>query len=90
MAGVYGLYQPDTIHSYTINGKHYTVTANEGDSRDWWFQANDKQACLNAGGKEFDKDDGCLAYSEETRAGKLLLSANNPAKEHMSKKNWVG
>lgn len=84
--GVYGLYQPDTIHSYTINGKHYTVTANEGDSRDWWFQVNDKQACLNAGGKEFDKDDGCLAYSEETRAGKLLLSANNPAKEHMSKK----
>lgn len=84
--GAYGLYQPDTIHSYTINGKHYTVTANEGDSRDWWFKASDKQACLDAGGKEFDKNDGCLAYSEEIRAKKLPLSANNLAKTHMSNK----
>lgn len=84
--GAYGLYQPDTIHSYTINGKHYTVTANEGDSRDWWFKASDKQACLDAGGKEFDKSDGCLAYSEEIRAKKLPLSATNLAKTHMSNK----
>lgn len=84
--GVYGLYQPDTIHSYTINGKHYTVTANEGDSRDWWFKASDKQACLDAGGKEFDKNDGCLTYSEEIRAKKLPLSATNLTKTHMSNK----
>ena len=32
---VFGLYQPDSIASYSINGKTYLVTANEGDSRDY-------------------------------------------------------
>ncbi|HCH00360.1 MAG TPA: alkaline phosphatase [Vibrio sp.] len=83
--GVYGLYQPDTIHSYTVNGKSYIVTANEGDSRDWWFEESDKQACINAGGENYDEEDGCLAYSEETRAAKLPLADDNPAKQNMSK-----
>lgn len=30
---VYGLYQPDTIVSYSLNGKDYLVSANEGDDR---------------------------------------------------------
>jgi hypothetical protein len=30
---VYGMYEPDGIASYQINGKTYLVTANEGDSR---------------------------------------------------------
>ncbi len=34
-AGVYGLYQPDTIASYSINGADFIVTANEGDARDY-------------------------------------------------------
>ncbi|AFY48615.1 hypothetical protein Nos7524_2790 [Nostoc sp. PCC 7524] len=32
---VLGMYQPDGITSYTINGKTYIVTANEGDARDY-------------------------------------------------------
>jgi len=32
---VFGLYQPDTIASYSVNGEHFVVTANEGDSRDY-------------------------------------------------------
>ena len=32
---VYGLYQPDTIVSYQVNGKDYIVSANEGDDRDY-------------------------------------------------------
>jgi hypothetical protein len=32
---VYGMYEPDGIASYQINGKTYLVTANEGDSRDY-------------------------------------------------------
>lgn len=32
---VLGLYQPDTIASYSVSGKTYLVTANEGDSRDY-------------------------------------------------------
>ncbi|NES06480.1 MAG: PEP-CTERM sorting domain-containing protein [Okeania sp. SIO2F4] len=32
---VFGIYQPDEIASYTVGGKTYLVTANEGDSRDY-------------------------------------------------------
>jgi len=31
---VFGLYQPDAIASYAVNGQTYYVTANEGDARD--------------------------------------------------------
>ncbi|SGY91148.1 Alkaline phosphatase [Moritella viscosa] len=34
-AGVYGLYQPDTIASYSIDGADFIVTANEGDARNY-------------------------------------------------------
>jgi len=30
---VFGMYQPDSIDSYTVNGTTYYVTANEGDAR---------------------------------------------------------
>ncbi|MEC7120757.1 MAG: choice-of-anchor I family protein [Pseudomonadota bacterium] len=33
--GVRGLYLPDAISSYRVNGKTYIVTANEGDARAW-------------------------------------------------------
>ncbi|MEB3337699.1 MAG: choice-of-anchor I family protein [Leptolyngbyaceae bacterium] len=32
---VFGLYQPDSIASFTANGQTYYVTANEGDTRDY-------------------------------------------------------
>ena len=32
---VVGMYQPDTIATYTSGGKQYYVTANEGDARDY-------------------------------------------------------
>lgn len=32
---VLGMYQPDAVASYTVNGATYLVTANEGDARDW-------------------------------------------------------
>ncbi|MFD1383024.1 choice-of-anchor I family protein [Rhodanobacter aciditrophus] len=39
---VYGMYQPDSIATYTIGGKDYFVTANEGDSRaDWGTEQTD-------------------------------------------------
>lgn len=31
--GLYGVYQPDTIRVYAVGGRHYLVTANEGDAR---------------------------------------------------------
>ncbi|MBP6536237.1 MAG: choice-of-anchor I family protein, partial [Xylophilus sp.] len=33
--GLRGLYLPDSISSYTVGGKTYLVTANEGDARAW-------------------------------------------------------
>jgi len=33
--GVWGMYQPDAMASYTVKGKTYLVTANEGDARAW-------------------------------------------------------
>ncbi|MFA3790681.1 choice-of-anchor I family protein [Aliiglaciecola sp. SL4] len=35
VAGLYGMYQPDTIASYQWNGATFILSANEGDSRDW-------------------------------------------------------
>lgn len=32
---VFGMYQPDAIASYTVNGQTYFITANEGDARDY-------------------------------------------------------
>lgn len=32
---VLGMYQPDAIAAYTVNGETYVVTANEGDARDY-------------------------------------------------------
>ncbi|BAT53969.1 5'-nucleotidase/2',3'-cyclic phosphodiesterase [Nostoc sp. NIES-3756] len=32
---VFGMYQPDAIASYTVNGQTYYITANEGDARDY-------------------------------------------------------
>ncbi|MEC8886505.1 MAG: choice-of-anchor I family protein [Pseudomonadota bacterium] len=34
-AGVYGVYMPDAITSYDVDGATYLVTANEGDAREW-------------------------------------------------------
>lgn len=33
--GLYGMYMPDAIDSYTVGGQTYLVTANEGDAREW-------------------------------------------------------
>ena len=33
--GLRGLYQPDSIAAYTVRGRTYLVTANEGDAREW-------------------------------------------------------
>ncbi len=33
--GLKGMYMPDGIQSYSVGGKTYLVTANEGDAREW-------------------------------------------------------
>lgn len=75
--GLFGMYQPDTMDSFTWNGANFIVTANEGDGREYFFDAADEATCLNTlGGIDYDEDDGCLAFIDETRVEDLTLAAN--------------
>ncbi len=70
------MYQPDTISSYTWKGANFIVSANEGDGREYFFDAADEADCTAKGGLDYDKDDGCLAYIDESRAEDLTLASN--------------
>lgn len=73
----YGVYQPDTIATYSWNNANFVVTANEGDAREYFFDTLDADGnqnealCEAAGGQDFDEDDGCLSYTDETQARRL-------------------
>ncbi len=70
---LYGMYQPDTLASMSWQGAHFTLSANEGDGREYFFAAQSAADCTAKGGLDYDEDDGCLAYTDETRAEKLTL-----------------
>lgn len=72
---LYGMYQPDTIATFEWNGATFVVTANEGDGREYFFDVADEAACTAAGGLDYDEDDGCLSYTDESRAEDLSLDA---------------
>ncbi|NOU49789.1 collagen-like protein [Pseudoalteromonas sp. JBTF-M23] len=74
--GLYGMYQPDTIANFTWKGANFIVSANEGDGREYFFDSKDEAECTAKGGLDYDKDDGCLAYVDESRAKKLTLADN--------------
>lgn len=74
---VMGMYQPDAIASYTVNDETFIVTANEGDARDYWYDATEAQCEIDQGEDyEYDEDDGCLAFSEEARVKDLELDTS--------------
>lgn len=75
--GLYGVYQPDTIANFTWKDATFIVTANEGDAREYFFEAADAAACTAAGGVDFDEDDGCLAYTDEVKVEDLTATANS-------------
>ena len=74
--GLYGMYQPDTIASFSWKGANFIVSANEGDAREYFFDASDEADCIAQGGLDYDAKDGCLAYIDESRAEDLALAAN--------------
>jgi len=74
--GLYGMYQPDTISSFSWRGANFIVTANEGDAREYFFDTTDEADCIAKGGLDYDEDDGCLAYIDESRVEDLTLAAN--------------
>ncbi|MGE6463632.1 choice-of-anchor I family protein [Pseudoalteromonas tetraodonis] len=73
--GLYGMYQPDTIASFSWKGANFIVSANEGDAREYFFDASDEADCIAQGGLDYDAKDGCLAYIDESRAEDLALAA---------------
>lgn len=75
-SGLFGMYQPDTISSFSWKGANFIVSANEGDAREYFFDATDEADCLAKGGLDYDEDDGCLAYIDESRVEDLTLAAN--------------
>lgn len=74
--GLYGLFMPDTVDSYMWNGANFIVTANEGDGREYFFDATDETDCTSKGGVDYDADDGCLAFIDEIRVEDLTLASN--------------
>lgn len=70
---LYGMYQPDTIATMSWQGADFILTANEGDGREYFFDVADEAACTAAGGLDYDEDDGCLSYTDESRAEDLML-----------------
>ncbi len=88
--GLCGLYQPDSIAVYSFHHQDYLVSANEGDARDYWFDAASRSQCKQLGGHEFDEENGCLAYSEETRVAKLKLNSGHPALKLARDKTSLG
>jgi hypothetical protein len=77
---LYGMYMPDTIASYQWKDANFLLTANEGDAREYFFDTltadglQDEDLCTAAGGQDFDEEDGCLSYTEETQARRLVFA----------------
>ncbi|MEZ8363238.1 choice-of-anchor I family protein [Vibrio splendidus] len=83
-----GLYMPDSITSYSVDGNTYIVTANEGDGREYGIKTT--QEMCDEKGFEWDGDgyqgtenyttekDFCIAYVDEVRGKKLDVDANHP------------
>lgn len=68
---VFGTYMPDAIASFRHKGKTWLVTANEGDGREYIYEAASAEACESAG-HEYDDGD-CIAWLDEARIRDLDL-----------------
>ena len=60
---VFGIYMPDGIATYSVNGKNYIVTANEGDGREWG-EEDSEQFHLNE--NEIEVDGQEIVYYDTT------------------------
>lgn len=86
-----GLYMPDTLDSYSVNGQTYIVSANEGDGREYGFKTT--QAECDQAGFMWDEDDyqgtpdytnvkgTCLSHIDEVRGKKLKVTTDHPLAE---------
>ena len=72
---VCGLYMPDAITAYRSRGTTWLVTANEGDGREYGFDATSDAECsqVNPDWEFNDEDEVCITYIDESRIGKAEL-----------------
>lgn len=73
---VYGMYQPDAIAQFTVNGQTYYVTVNEGDARDWPGFAEEVR--VGAGGYVLDPSTfpNAAFLKNNANLGRLQLTAS--------------
>lgn len=65
---VFGLYQPDAIASFSINGQTYLVTANEGDTRDYEGFSEE----IRVGSDKYKLDSVRFTNASELKADDIL------------------
>ncbi|GHE97603.1 choice-of-anchor I family protein [Thalassotalea profundi] len=78
---LFGMYQPDTIVSYSWKGANFAISANEGDGREYIAFEGDAEEDAGKATCEsdfpqgsYDWDDGeeiCIAFTDEVRAKDL-------------------
>lgn len=95
-----GLYMPDSIDTYQVDGETFIVSANEGDGREYGFKTT--QAQCDKRGFDWDEDDYsatdkydskqgfCIAYSDELRGKKLDVPRAHPLHDALEDKKKLG
>ena len=86
---VFGIYEPDAIASYRVNGDTYLVTANEGDTRDYppGFSEEARVGTLALDAASFaaqgypDVTTGATGLRNNDNLGRLTVTNVNGAKE---------
>ena len=88
---VCGLYMPDAITAYRSRGRTWLITANEGDGREYKFDAGgDDQLCSEfKSAWELDGDD-CITYIDEERIGKVELDLPGYDSDELQKDENLG
>ncbi|MGF1590349.1 MAG: choice-of-anchor I family protein [Pleurocapsa sp.] len=72
---VKGIYQPDAIASYEVNGETYIITANEGDARDYdGYSEEERVADLTLDSTAFPNAE---ALQDEAALGRLIVTTAN-------------
>ncbi|MBN7795669.1 choice-of-anchor I family protein [Parahaliea mediterranea] len=67
---VEGLYMPDGLASYSVWGRTFLVSANEGDAREYAFETEEENC---PSGPQYEYDDGECIYIDEARVEDLEL-----------------
>lgn len=82
-----GLYMPDSIATYQVDGMTYILSANEGDGREYLYETTEQQCTTN--GHKWD-DDICISHLDEVRGAKLDVDPNHVLADALSDSKVLG